>query len=60
MGGLVCNSKVQVRRVVFYNYSPSHFTGMEMKIARFDKTDEQAMVTSKTLEDFLDNNDNYS
>jgi len=49
-----------VRRVVFHNYSPKHFTGMELKIARFDKADEQAMVATNTLEAFLADNNNYS
>ena len=58
--GIVCNSKVQVRRVVFYKFSPKHFTGMEMKIAKFDKVDEQAMTTAGTLDAYLDSNTNYS
>lgn len=58
--GLVCNSKIQVRRAVFHNFYPKHFTGMEMKISRFDKTDEQTMATAGTLNAYLDDNNNYS
>lgn len=35
LNGLVCDSTVQVRRVVFFG-APSQFNNMELKIARYD------------------------
>ena len=49
-----------MRRVAFSNYSPDHFWGMEMKIAKYEAADEAAMRANGTLEEYLDNNDNYS
>ena len=34
--GIVCPDTVEVRRVAFFGYTPSHFDGMEMKIAQYD------------------------
>jgi hypothetical protein len=35
--GLVCNSSVQVRRIVYHNYEPDNvFTAMDMKVLRID------------------------
>ena len=37
--GIVCSNRVQVRRVAFFGYTPDHFLGMEMKIAKLEFTD---------------------
>ena len=58
--GIICNNSVQLRRVAFSGFSPDHFWGMEMKIAKFETADEAAMKANGTLEEYLDNNDNYS
>jgi hypothetical protein len=58
--GIICPSSVQLRRVAFWGYTPDHFHGMEMKITKFEATDEAAMKANGTLEAYLDNNDNYS
>ncbi len=34
--GILCDSRVEVRRLVFYNYAPDIFTLMEMKIIPID------------------------
>ena len=34
--GLICDSTVEIRRIVFYNYYPSYFTGNTMKILKVD------------------------
>jgi hypothetical protein len=60
MGGIICDDTVQVRRIAFYGYTPDHFRGMEMKIAKYDSTDVNAMKDDETLEAYLDNDDNYS
>ena len=60
MGGIVCSDAVQVRRIAFSGYTPNHFKGMEMKIARFDDDDVATMVTDGTLETYLDDEANYS
>ena len=49
-----------MRRVAFWGYSPAHFYGMEMKIAKFEAADEAAMKANGTLAAYLDANDNYS
>lgn len=40
--------------------SPSHFTGMEMKIARFENAEISAMKAAGTYEEYIDSDDNYS
>jgi len=42
-----------VRRIAFWGM-PSNFFGMQMKIAPFDRTDERAMDSADTLEDYLE------
>lgn len=57
--GIICPNTVQVRRIAFHGYSPSHFDGMEMKIAKYDST----IVSGKSdeeLQEYVDNSDNYS
>lgn len=34
--GIICDNRVQVRRVVFYNYAPDIFSLMEMKVLPID------------------------
>ena len=34
--GIICNSSVQVRRMVFYNYAPYTLTMTELKILPYD------------------------
>ena len=60
MGGITCSSAVQVRRIAFFGYAPDHFDGMEMKIARFDREDVEAMRDDGLLEQYLDADENYS
>lgn len=60
MGGITCNSSVEVRRIAFYGYTPDHFLGLGMKIAQLETADEQSMQASKTLQAYLDDEANYS
>lgn len=57
--GLICNSSVQIRRIVFYNYAPHAFVMRDMKILPFDDSIVGSMnnVTKKA---YIDNKDNYS
>ena len=60
MGGIICDSSVQVRRVAFFGYAPDHFWGMELKIARFENSEINAMKSANTYEEYIDSEDNYS
>ena len=60
MGGIVCDSSVQVRRIAFHDGSPGHFFGMEMKIARFENAEIAAMKADETYEEYIDSEENYS
>ena len=57
--GIICPDTVQVRRIAFSGYSPSHFDGMEMKIAKYDNHIRDSFDEAG-LEEYLDNSDNYS
>jgi hypothetical protein len=35
--GVVCDSRVQIRRVTFTGYKPDHFRGHEIKIYPYDR-----------------------
>ena len=60
MGGIICDNSVQVRRVAFFGYTPDHFKGMEMKIAKFENSAISAMKSTGTYEDYIDSDSNYS
>ena len=60
VGGIICDNSVQVRRIAFHAGVPSHFTGMPMKIARYDNALVASLKASDELEAYLDSNDNYS
>jgi len=36
--GLICDSSVEVRRIIFYNYQPNIFNLFPMKILKFDQS----------------------
>ncbi|TNV88211.1 hypothetical protein FGO68_gene8985 [Halteria grandinella] len=55
--GLICNSSVQVRRVVFYKYLPNYFENMDMKIIQWDGVDS---MDNQTLASYKASVDNYS
>ena len=58
-GGIICDDSVEVRRIALYNL-PGQFFGMQLKITQLDRTDEAAMSSSGSLEDYLESNSNYS
>jgi len=58
--GIICNSSVQVRRIAFSGATPSSFSGMELKIAKFDPADVAKMKEAGTLEAYLNSESNYS
>ena len=60
MGGIICDSSVQVRRVAFFGYEPQHFYAMPMKITKFENSDMSAMKAAGTYDDYVDTLDNYS
>ena len=60
MDGIICPNTVQVRRIAFFDYAPNNFEGMEMKVARFDKSDVASMTSAGTLEAYLEDSINYS
>jgi len=47
--GIICNNKVQVRRIAFSGYSPAHFYRIPMKVAQWDESvvpkDKEALKT---------------
>jgi hypothetical protein len=57
--GILCDSRVQVRRIVFYNYAPDIFNIMDMKVLQFDD-----IITSKlnatSKKGYIENITNYS
>lgn len=57
--GIICDNRVQVRRVVFYNYAPDIFNLMEMKILQFDDSIVGKM-DNVTKETYLKNTSAYS
>lgn len=58
MDGVMCDSTVQIRRVAFHAASPSsHFTGMALKILRYD--DDQLPESEEELEAYLADASNY-
>ena len=57
--GIVCPNTVQVRRIAFWGGSPSHFDGMEMKIAQYERSDTSEM-TPDELQAYVDDESNYS
>jgi len=36
--GVICNNDVQVRRIIFYNYSPKHFDNLPINILPYEYT----------------------
>jgi hypothetical protein len=60
MGGIICDNTVQVRRVAFFGYSPSHFMGMDLRITRFENSEISAMKAAGTYDEYIDNVENYS
>lgn len=57
--GILCDSRVQVRRIVFYKYIPDIFNIMDLKVLPFDDT-----ITSKlnatSKKGYIENITNYS
>ncbi|CDW80878.1 ipt tig domain containing protein [Stylonychia lemnae] len=48
--GIICDSTVQIRRLVHYNYAPKIFDNMEMKVLKFDDnlyTDKYDFITTR-------------
>lgn len=41
--GLICDSSIQLRRIVFYNYYPAYFAGQPLKILKWDDSLLSAM-----------------
>jgi hypothetical protein len=57
--GIICDNRVQVRRMVFYNYAPDIFTLMEMKILPYDDSIVGKM-DNVTMQAYIRNNSAYS
>ena len=57
--GHICDSRVQVRRIVFHNYAPDIFNMMDLKILQYEDSVINAM-NNVTLKAYKDNIDNYS
>jgi len=57
--GFICNSSVQVRRLVFYNYAPSYLTMMDMKVLQYEDRVISSM-TNDSLKSYLLDTNNYS
>ena len=58
-GGIICESTVTVRRIAFHGM-PGNFFGMRLKITQLERDDEKSMAADETLQEYLDNDDNYS
>jgi hypothetical protein len=57
--GIICDSRVQVRRIVFYNFKTDIFNMMELKVLQYDDT-ITSKLNSTQKKDYLENITNYS
>jgi len=57
--GVACPSSVQIRRVAWHDYNPSHFDGMGLKIYQWDQDMIDAM-TEEEIAAYLEDSSNYS
>jgi hypothetical protein len=57
--GLLCNNQVEVRRIVFYKYTPDSLNMMEMKVLQFDDS-VVAGMNATTKAAYKENITNYS
>jgi hypothetical protein len=59
MDGLICNSSVQLRRVVFFNWAPYTLAMMDMKIIQWDDKIISTM-SNTTLASYINDTSQYS
>jgi len=56
--GVVCDNRVQIRRVAFTAPAPGDFSGMPMYFLRYDD-DLVGDMSNETLQEYVDNKSNY-
>ena len=56
--GILCDSRVQVRRIAFHNYAPSHFDMMDLKLLKIDGT-EYNKTNATAVDEYFGDSSNY-
>mmetsp|Transcript_58622 Transcript_58622/g.80476 ORF Transcript_58622/g.80476 Transcript_58622/m.80476 type:complete len:241 (+) Transcript_58622:2328-3050(+) len=58
-GGVICDSSIEIRRVVFYNYLPASFEGMEFRAVKYDESFLDSMSEDEQTS-FFEDKSNYA